>query len=201
MDLLVARAYGPAREAPLKPARDAAAELVARARGGDRAAFGSLYELFAPWVHSVLLGLVSPGDAQDLVQDVFVAALARLAQLEDETRFGPWIAAIARNRGRDALRARGRALDGAGAREEPAAAPAEQAPEDADADAGDARRALEAIRTLPEAYRETLLLRLVEGFSGPEIARRTGLTHGSVRVNLCRGMKLLRARLAAEEAR
>ena len=61
-------------------------------------------------------------------------------------------------------------------------------------------QALFAIRTLPEAYRETLLLRLVEGLPGPEIARRTGLTHGSVRVNLCRGMKLLRARLSAEEA-
>jgi len=35
---------------------------------------------------------------------------------------------------------------------------------------------------LPEAYREPLILRFVEGMSGPEIAARTGLTHGSVRV-------------------
>jgi RNA polymerase sigma-70 factor (ECF subfamily) len=54
---------------------------------------------------------------------------------------------------------------------------------------------LSAIRTLPIAYRETLTLRLVEGMTGPEIAARTGLTEGSVRVNLCRGMSLLRARL------
>lgn len=202
MELVIARAQGPAREAPLKPSADAAAELVARARDGDRAAFGTLYELFAPWVHAVLLGLVSPGEAQDLVQDVFVAALARLRQLEDGARFGPWIAAIARNRGRDTLRARGRAPDGRSAGPGPAPASRLEAEEaDIDADAGEARRALEAIRALPEAYRETLLLRLVEGLPGPEIARRTGLTHGSVRVNLCRGMKLLRARLAAEEAR
>jgi RNA polymerase sigma-70 factor (ECF subfamily) len=58
-----------------------------------------------------------------------------------------------------------------------------------------AAQALDAIRSLPEAYSEPLMLRLVEGFTGPEIAEQTGLTPGSVRVNLCRGMKLLRARL------
>jgi len=52
------------------------------------------------------------------------------------------------------------------------------------------------IRNLPEAYREPLVLRLVEGMTGPEIAERTGLTAGSVRVNLHRGYALLRERLA-----
>ena len=51
------------------------------------------------------------------------------------------------------------------------------------------------IRSLPEAYRETLVLRLVEGMTGPEIAERTGLTPASVRVNLHRGMKMLREQL------
>ena len=55
---------------------------------------------------------------------------------------------------------------------------------------------LAAIRQLPETYRETLLLRLVEGMTGPEIAARTGLTRGSVRVNLHRGMQQLRELLA-----
>ena len=39
------------------------------------------------------------------------------------------------------------------------------------------------------------MLRLVEGLTGPEIAMRTGLTPASVRVNLHRGMKLLREKL------
>lgn len=56
----------------------------------------------------------------------------------------------------------------------------------------DAERVLRAIATLPEAYRETLILRLVEGMGGPEIAALTGLSPDSVRVNLHRGMKLLR---------
>ena len=54
---------------------------------------------------------------------------------------------------------------------------------------------MDAIAALPEAYRETLMLRFVAGLSGPEIAERTGLTHGSVRVNLHRGVALLRERM------
>ena len=54
------------------------------------------------------------------------------------------------------------------------------------------------IRQLPEAYRETLIMRLVLELTGPEIAEHTGMTHGSVRINLHRGMKLLREALSEE---
>jgi RNA polymerase sigma-70 factor (ECF subfamily) len=57
---------------------------------------------------------------------------------------------------------------------------------------------LAVIRSLPEAYREPLILRLVEGMTGGEIAARTGLTPASVRVNLHRGMKQLRRKLEEE---
>ena len=59
---------------------------------------------------------------------------------------------------------------------------------------------LERIQSLPEAYRETLIMRFVEGLTGPEIAELTGMTHGSIRVNLHRGMTLLRAALGEEDA-
>ena len=64
-----------------------------------------------------------------------------------------------------------------------------------DADRLEAFAILNAVRSLPEAYRDTLTLRLVEGMTGAEIAERTGLTAASVRVNLHRGMKLLREKL------
>jgi RNA polymerase sigma-70 factor (ECF subfamily) len=57
---------------------------------------------------------------------------------------------------------------------------------------------LRTVRSLPEAYRETLILRLVEGMTGPEIAAKTGLSHGSVRVNLNRGMHQLREKLGLQ---
>jgi RNA polymerase sigma-70 factor, ECF subfamily len=58
---------------------------------------------------------------------------------------------------------------------------------------------LAELQKLPKAYRETLALRLVEGMTGPEIALRTGLSPESVRVNLCRGMKLLREALGGAD--
>lgn len=166
------------------------ASLVEHARRGDRRAFGALYERFAPAVHAVLLGYVGPHDARDLVQDVFVQALRALHQLRDSERVGPWLLAIARSRG---LNARTRGVDHA-------ALPADVVDThggaaDALATRQEADAALEALAALPDAYRETLTMRLVEGMSGPEIAARTGKTPGSVRVNLCRGLKLLRERL------
>ena len=73
--------------------------------------------------------------------------------------------------------------------------PATLAGRGAASDEAEANAALDAIRSLPDTYRETLTLRLVEGMTGPEIAERTGLTPASVRVNLHRGMKLLREKL------
>ena len=47
----------------------------------------------------------------------------------------------------------------------------------------------------PTPIAKRSMLRLVEGLTGPEIAERTGLTPASVRVNLHRGMKMLREKL------
>ena len=167
-------------------AQTSEAALVETARAGDRAAFERLYHLYAPLVHGVLLARVPYGEVSDLVQDVFLTAFRKLGALRDAERFGPWVAIIARNRAADFYR-RARQT------EELHEGLAEGAGRGAEA-----REALEVIRSLPEAYRETLVLRLVEGMSGPEIAERTGLQPGSVRVNLHRGMKLLRQRLGVQ---
>ena len=163
------------------------ARLVAAAREGDRRAFGQLYERFAPMVHGLLLTRVPRADVDDLVQDAFLQAMRRLGSLRNAEAFGPWLAAIARNRARDRWR---RADDAVPLPEE---VPGPPHPE------GEAVTVLAAIRRLPEAYRETLVLRLVEGMTGPEIAERTGLTPGSVRVNLHRGLKVLREALGRSE--
>lgn len=160
------------------------AELVVLARDGDRAAFSELHARTARMVHAVLLARVSATDADDLVQDVFLTALSRLGSLSDPDKFGPWILQIARNRATDVHR-RPRLV------ELPEEMPSRARP------SVEAAQVLGHIRALPEAYRETLLMRLVEGMTGPEIAEKTGLTAGSVRVNLHRGMKLLRDRLGA----
>jgi RNA polymerase sigma-70 factor (ECF subfamily) len=168
------------------------ATLVCAARDGDRAAFGRLYERYARMVHGVLLAKVPLADVDDLVQDVFLRALGRLSTLRESRSFGGWLAAIARNLANDYHR-----------RSVPADPLADDVPDNAPGRGstraeheGPAIAILDAIRSLPDAYRETLILRLVEGLTGPEIAARTGMTHGSVRVNLHRGMEQLRAILS-----
>lgn len=171
------------------------APLVESAKAGNRAAFGMLYERYARMVHGILVARVPVGEADDLVQDVFVMALRRLSSLRDATRFGGWLAVIARNRAHDYHRHSVNAVEWS--EELRAGEPESDSmsnPTGSGA-AGEAAKVLDAIRSLPEAYRETLILRLVEGMTGPEIAARTGLTPGSVRVNLHRGMQQLRERL------
>jgi RNA polymerase sigma-70 factor, ECF subfamily len=159
--------------------------LIGAARQGDRTAFGELYRRYARMIHGVLLARVPYGDVDDLVQDVFLQAMERLDTLREAEAFRGWLATIARNRATDHLR---RAPRTTGLPED--------LPSNESADRTESLAALAIIRTLPEAYRETLILRLVEGFTGPEIAAQTGLTEGSVRVNLHRGMKQLRERLS-----
>ena len=136
-------------------------ELILSATNGDRGAFGELYVRYARMVHGILLARVPAGDAEDLVQDVFMSAMRQLRGL------------------RTAAAERKHGIDGG----------------------ADAFLVLDLIRKLPEAYQETLVFRLVEGMTGPEIAEKTGLTPESVRVNLCRGMKMLRELLGGKETK
>jgi len=165
--------------------------LVLAAREGDRAAFGGLYARYVRMVHGILLARVPASDVDDLVQDVFLRALPRLGDLRDVARFGPWLAAITRNRANDYYR-QTRAVTAVteSLPEDEADLPASNTAPDAEA-----TMILAFVRSLSDAYRETLILRLVEGMTGPEIAARTGLTPGSVRVNLHRGMQQLREKL------
>jgi RNA polymerase sigma-70 factor, ECF subfamily len=147
---------------------------------GERPDFDRLYRDYVRMVHAILLARVPRADVDDLVQDVFLIAFKRLATLRDVAAFGGWVATIARNRATDHLRRRRDQV------ELPDELPG------GDAIEAETIAALDAIRRLPDAYRETLLMRLVEGMTGDEIAAKTGLTPGSVRVNLHRGMTMLR---------
>lgn len=142
----------------------------------------------APTLHGILLAMVPAQDAADLLHEVCLKVMKALPRLQDPGRAGPWMATIARNHARDALRRRGRRTD---------VLPDDLA-ETPSAENELAARVMAHVRALPGAYREPLVLRLVEGLTGPEIADRVGLTHGSLRVNLCRGMKMLREKLSRE---
>jgi RNA polymerase sigma-70 factor (ECF subfamily) len=158
-------------------------DLIKRVRDGDEQAFNELYRMYAPTVNGVVLARVPRDEVQDIVQEVFIAAYKNIGSLRDDFVFGPWIVKIARNRAAEFYR-RSRITEELN---DDVARPDDRKNE--------AAEVLRAIKSLNEAYSETLILRLVEGMSGKEIAERTGLSHDSVRVNLHRGMEMLRERL------
>ncbi len=157
-------------------------DLVTLAQRDNRAAQAELYRRFRGATHGLALSFLPPDAAGDVVQETFARALSRLSSLRDPARFGGWLLKIARNVALDALKDRRRQSD---------------LPElgRSDPPRVEAARVLAILRTLPEHYSAPLLMRLVEGMSAKEIAIRTGLTPGSVRVNLHRGMMLLRDKL------
>ena len=165
------------------------ARLVERILAGDEQAFGELYRMYAPMTHGILLAKVPRDEVADIVQEVFISAYENLATLKNKDAVGGWLAMIARNRAAEYFRR---------------ARPMDEIPDDmgqADAGRTEVGEILAAIRSLPEAYKETLVLRLVEGMTGQEIADQTGMTPDSVRVNLHRGMRLLRGKLGIEVKR
>ena len=157
--------------------------LIRAAQGGNRVAFGRLYEQYERLIHGILIAHVAYDDAEDLMHDVFVKAMQQLPTLREPAAFCSWLITIARRVATDHLRS-------TRSKRQLSVIPSSAARCDAEPLA-----ILATIQRLPEAYRETLILRLVEGMTGPEIAARTGLTADSVRVNLCRGMKILRSYL------
>ncbi len=172
--------------APITEKKRLEARLVEEVCAGDEAAFGEFYQMFAPMVHGIILARVRRDEVADIVQEVFLAAYKNLHTIRDKYAVGAWLAIIARNKATEFYR-----------REKPTEELSENITGKENQQT-EAREILSAIRTLPESYRETLILRLVEGMTGPEIAERTNLTPESVRVNLHRGMKLLRQKLGIE---
>jgi RNA polymerase sigma-70 factor (ECF subfamily) len=179
--------FAKAKTAKVSETKRAEVEIVERICKGDISAFDELYKIFAPLVHGILLAKVPHDEVDDIVQEVFLSAYKNLHTLRDKNAVGAWLAMIARNRAAEFYRS---------------AKPTEELSENLQSKENpknEAEEILTVIRALPEAYKETLVLRLVEGMTGPEIAERTNLTHESVRVNLHRGMKLLREKLGIME--
>ena len=162
---------------------DELTDLVIAAQKGDRPAFDQLYRSHARMVHGVLMSRIPRSDVDDLVQDVFMLAMQRISALRTPAAFGGWLAAIARSRAIDHLRRQPRTtelVDDVSV---------------SDPDRSELLSVLAAIERLPVAYRETLTLRFVEGMTGQEFSLKSGLTEGSVRLNLHRGMKQLKEEL------
>jgi len=148
--------------------------------------FEQLYHKYGPLVHGVLMARLPRDEVQDVLQEVFLAAFRNLSSLRDKDAAGAWLVTLARNHAANHYR-RSRKTE-----------ELTDTYEGQRSNSSEAAEVLKVIGTMPDSYRETLILRLVEGMTGEEIARQTGMKPESVRVNLHRGMKKLRERLGIE---
>jgi RNA polymerase sigma-70 factor (ECF subfamily) len=183
----------PADTAALLTERD----LIARSREGDRAAFGQLYVLYETSIYRYAYRLLEDADeADDIRQETFVRAYQALPRFRGEAGFRTYLLTICANLCRDRMRRRHRRPvcsyglapsefdESSQSRSQVSADPLcllEQAEQ--------ARQVWRALRLLPAAPREILLLRHVEGLEIEEIAQIIGCTKISVPVRLFRARR------------
>jgi RNA polymerase sigma-70 factor (ECF subfamily) len=179
--------------------------LVQSARGGDRAAFEELVRRTSRLLFARLY--LETGDrhrAEDLVQETLLVAFRSLRGLTDAAGFRAWLLKIAQNVAIDAVRRDKRQKRTAPPRSgytELASVPAKTAQPEANAEREEMRgQVLAVLRSLPEEYRLPLTLRFIAGADYDTICTQLGLTNGSLRGLLHRGLKLLRTKLPAELA-
>lgn len=180
--------------------------LVAAARNGDEAAVRELVRRFNPRLFRIARGIVpSDAEAEDVVQDTYLAAFTRLSEFRGEARFSTWLTRIALNNAR--MRARRSRPeedydtvsegDAPGRRVLPFPGQSPDRPEDAVGRAQMRGLLEEAVAELPPDLRLPFVLRETEGMSVLAIARDLSLNPLTVKTRLFRARRRLRAALEA----
>ena len=182
---------------------DAEEVLVRAARSGDRAAFEELVRRTSRLVFARLyLETGDPHRAEDLLQETLLTAFRSLGKLSEPKAFRTWLLTIAQNVLTDAIRRDSRQKRAGSVQSGTAALahvednsprPEEQLIR------GELRaQVLAVLRSLPEEYRLPLTLRYLTGADYETIQLQMGVSNGSLRGLLHRGLKLLQERLPAE---
>ena len=176
------------------------AELVARLRRREPAAFDAVYALYHPRIFRFLLRLAGRRQiAEDLFQDTWLAAARHASDVTEDTDLGAWLFAIARNRYRSHRRW---AFLEFSRRERLAHEPVDHAPspDRAAETRAEAAAVTEAFARLSPAHREVLLLAVREGLETAQVGRILGLKPEAVRQRLARARAELAAHLETENA-
>jgi RNA polymerase sigma-70 factor (ECF subfamily) len=176
------------------------AEIVRARDRGDPAPFAEIVDRYGARVRAVLRGLVgSEGDADDVFQEAFTKVFRSLHRFGGKSSLFTWIYRIAVNAAHDHNKRKRRT------RAVPMSALVGPDGEEPEFPAAETRRdterlmALErvdavhrALATLPESFRDILVLRELDGLSYEEIASVLGLKKGTVESRLFRARQALR---------
>ena len=174
--------------------------LVQRAQGGDRLAFEELVRRTSKLVFARLY--LETGDAhlaEDLLQETLLTAYRSLDQLEDAGKFRAWLLRIAQNAAVDAARYSMRLKRGPERKEGTETLRLVPAPSPGPPDQAEReelrQQVLGVLRSLPEEYRVPLSLRYLAGADYETIEMQMGITNGSLRGLLHRGIQMMRAEM------
>jgi RNA polymerase sigma factor (sigma-70 family) len=174
-------------------------QLVGAVRRGDDRAFEELYSRYQRRIAAYVCGMVKDyGRAEDITQEVFVAALRRMRQTERPIAFKPWIYEIAKNACIDAYR-RGRRAEEVSYDADDRLSPSDHVRLVATGPepdvAVDTKQELDhlcgAFGGLSESHHEILVLRELEGLSYKDIGERMGMSRPAVESTLFRARKRL----------
>ena len=197
-----------ARPAAVESAAARDAELIRRILGGERELF---HDLVRPYEKSVYYAtfsiLQNQQDAEDAAQETVLKALKSLHSFRAESKFSTWLISIAVNEARARLRhdrvLKFESVDQSQTEEDGSFTPAvitdwREVPLQA-LERKELREQLQkAIASLPEIYREVLLLRDVEEFNIAETATTLGVSAGVVKTRLLRARLMMQKILAPQ---
>lgn len=181
-------------------------ELVVRSQAGERRAFELLVRRVGRLVYCRhYLDTRDPHQAEDLTQETFLVAWKSISQVTEPAGFRTWLLSIARSTLRDAARRQSRQKRGGGANfhRKTSARALDDDPLQHVPDAGptpsealdtqeDREQVLGLLRELPDEYRLPIMLRYIGGADYQTIGQQLGVSNGSLRGLLNRGMAKLR---------
>lgn len=160
-------------------------QLMERFCGGDKAAFGELFERYLPRVRSFLRQMVKDSTlADDLAQTTFLSVVRSKDRYLVGSKVGPWIFSIAANAARDTLRRSSLGVE--------QLVSADVAVESKPIDHGLRRELQSALLELPVNQREVVVLHKVEGLSFEQVGQAIGITATAARIRAHRGYVKLR---------
>ncbi|MEO8677920.1 MAG: RNA polymerase sigma factor [Vicinamibacterales bacterium] len=171
-------------------------ELVGRIRAGDSTAFEALYRQHATRLYNLASRMSGPrGEADDLLQDIFLLAYRKIGSFRGESTLGTWLYRLAMNHCLDVLRNRQTRMgQQTESLDEPDAAPvASPVPVLGAVNRIDLERAIEA---LPPACRAAFLLHDVEGFGHQEVGEMLGVSEGTSKSQVHKARMRIRSYLA-----
>jgi RNA polymerase sigma-70 factor (ECF subfamily) len=185
---------------PPPAGRTAEAALVERARRGDLGAFEEIYRAHSGKINGLLLRMVgNPADAEDLLQEVFLAAHRKLDGFRGDSALGTWLYRLATNHCLDYLRSRAnRAGQLTDALDDDVGLP-DTGTRGIAAQAVDKIDLERAVAQLPEGCRAAFLLHDVEGLEHREVADALGIAEGTSKSQVHKARLKLRALLSAKK--